>query len=212
MAQKDSTTKVVYSVEGSAHKVVETDFLKNFVIDNKDGCKQYNPARTISSTHGGAFIDLNMDCRPDLFLETMEGGKRVVEIYYYRDAGFCLVDANAFTEDNIMDSTSFSFTDIARKGSNDAVIVRQKNFGGKPKLYVHVFLNKHVLTVNQENLCSKKEGSSSSEPLAPFENFNVRDAKMNKVRLCLNYFKELLLFGYKFQRSWRLQIRYNYNK
>lgn len=195
LAQKDSTTKSVYSVNKEG-KVEENDFLKTFVIDNKDGCQKYNSARTLSSTHGGSFIDLNMDCRPDLVLETNEAGKRIVEIYYYRDAGFCLVDSNTFNDDNIMDSSSISFTDIARKGSNDAVIVRQKNLDGKNKLFIHVFLNKHVIKVDQEKLCSNKEGSEKDKPLAPFEPFNVKSNVMTKVISILKL--ELLLFGYQF--------------
>lgn len=187
LAQKDATTKKVYSIvkEGNDYKPLEEDFLEKYVINNKEGCMEYNGARTLSSTHGGSFIDLNMDCRPDLVLETNESGKRVVEIYYYRDNGFCLVDANTFVEDNIMDSTSISFTDLARKGSNDAVIIRQRNVNGLIKLYVHVFLNRHTLTVNQESLCQNKEGSETNKPLPPFEKFDVKNGKMTKVFLIL---------------------------
>lgn len=192
LAQKDATTKVVYSLDKEL-KPVEQNFQKDFLIDNKDGCRAYQSQRTLSSTHGGSFIDLNMDCRPDLALETTENGKRVYEVYYFRDGGFCLVEENEFVEDNIMDSTSISYIDMGQRGSNDAVLVRQKEVDGKKKLFVHVFLNKNAIKVNGDDLCQSREASTQVAPVPPFEAFDLKTAEITKVKIGkINFFSIII--------------------
>jgi len=62
---------------------------KNFEDFLNPDCKKPLILNFLSNEFGGAFIDLNMDCRPDLLLETHGSEGRQQEIYTFTKKGFC---------------------------------------------------------------------------------------------------------------------------
>jgi hypothetical protein len=89
---KDNTRKATkLDTDG---KPVTVDFFKDLVsADSK--CQTTTQVSTfkISNAHASAVIDLNMDCRPDLWVESINAnGQRVAEMYFLQQDGkFCLV-------------------------------------------------------------------------------------------------------------------------
>lgn len=120
----------------------------------------------MSTQFSSAFVDLSLDCRPDLFLETQSSeGKRVAEIYYYVGGvtPFCLVDSNEIPAN----FGHVSFTDSTDSGTIDLVMMDED-------LNVKVFRNNASLDI--DSLC-KARGTAT----IPFEPFT--SDKMSKVIL-----------------------------
>ncbi len=86
--------------------------------------------------HGGAFIDLNMDCRADLLVESITQYGRTHEIYMYSDKGFCYTGSKAVPQEYSL----VSFLDLSQRGSNDAVFITKD-------MVMHIFRNKFSLGV-----------------------------------------------------------------
>jgi hypothetical protein len=147
--------------------------LKTFAsyISGASNCRNASEVSThkLSATHGSAFIDLNMDCRPDLWIEaTNEAGDRIVETYFFKDTNkFCLVSSDTFPDKTVgNEASSFSFIDLLRKGANHALAVDSKN-------NLHVMINRYNLP-NPENtsdsLCTGKvKLGADKKHLPPFE-------------------------------------------
>jgi len=129
-----------------------------------------------------------MDCRPDLALETVseDGKNRILELYYYRDDGFCFVNQNQFPgNEAAFKYSSISYSDIGVRGANDIFFLADHNFGtGQNEIRAHILLNKKTLPKTGEVLCVKEEGSESSPSASPFESFdkiNIKGAQYTKV-------------------------------
>lgn len=170
--QKFENERVVIYIESKedgSNKIVEKKFKDFLSKDSK--CKSYENVmmNKVSNKHSGAFIDLDMDCRPDLLIESISQDGRVEEIYYYTEQGFCLVDINKVPEG----WSHVSFLDLDQNGSNDAVFLT----GG---LEMKVFLNKyHIgglkgITKIWKEMCEER---GQTEP--PFVKFE--DSKMGEV-------------------------------
>jgi hypothetical protein len=135
----------------------------------------------LSTEYGGAFIDLNMDCRPDLLVESFTSLGRSQELYLYTDKGFCFVKQIIVPSD----FSFVSFVDISQRGANDAVFVTNN-------MEVRVFRNKHklgdedrtesfdanILSKNFD-LCIEKD-HTKGEAHWPFQDY--ADSKINEVR------------------------------
>ena len=98
----------------------------------------------LSFEFGGAFIDLDMDCRPDLLLETFSGDGRTQEIYTYTEKGFCFGSIMEVP----VDYGFISFVDLSLRGATDAVFVTQN-------LEMHVYRNLNMLGDGSFNIDSK---------------------------------------------------------
>ena len=121
-----------------------------------EGCKTPQAGSSMSTQFSSAFVDLSLDCRPDLFLETATSdGKRVAEIYYYvgGTSPFCLVDSNEVPAN----FGHVSFTDSTDKGTIDAIMMDED-------LNVKVFRNKASLDI--DSLC--KARGVQTLPFEPF--------------------------------------------
>lgn len=123
----------------------------------------------MSATHSGAFIDLNMDCRPDLFIEANDAsGKRMVETYFFEDGDkFCLVSVDTFPDKAVaMSASSFSFIDLMRMGSNHGIVVDSSN-------NLHAMINKYNIpnpTDTSSSLCKGQELlGTDKKHLPPFD-------------------------------------------
>lgn len=174
IVQKHEDERVVIYIERDSNgtdKIIEKEF--RGILSSKSGCKQYEEIQMnkISNRFSGAFIDLDMDCRPDLLIEGVSQTGRVHEIYFYTDDGFCLVDVNQIPEG----WSHVSFLDIDQTGSNDAVFM-------EGDLKVNVFLNKYhiggfkkgIINLVGDELCQKNDKRDS-----PFESY--KDAKTGNV-------------------------------
>ena len=124
----------------------------------------------LSAIHGGAFIDLNMDCKPDLLIEATDAaGNRIVETYFTEKdtESFCLVSSDTFADKAVAANTSsFSFQDLLRLGSNHALALDNSN-------QLHVMINRYNLpnpTDTSETLCVWKEQLGTNQKhLPPFD-------------------------------------------
>jgi hypothetical protein len=163
----------------------------------------------LSNLHGSAFVDLNMDCRPDLFVESRNvAGDRVVETYFFNDTDkFCLVSVNIFTEQvSSLATSSFSFIDLFRKGSNHAVAIDGDN-------KINIMVNKYNLPNPKDtasSLCLGKEMlGSDNKHIAPFDGFKEFGKTFTKVSLkfifkiiFLIIFVELLFLLARCRSNW----------
>ena len=72
-------------------------------------CLAY-PSRTFSSIHYNSFVDLNGDCRADIFITSFENGNTYYEFWIKQSDGtFCLVNETQASNPNLKGVT---FSDI----------------------------------------------------------------------------------------------------
>lgn len=155
-------------------KTTTEDFVNFFSTD--PNCQPYSTIQgfQISSTHASAVIDLNMDCRPDLWIESNTAtGMRAVEMYFMMNDGkFCLVYGQTMKGNNLLDplkSSSFSFFDLLRNGDNSALFLDDAN-------RLHIMNNIYDIP-NPDNaaspLCTPriKLDDATKKHLPPFEGF-----------------------------------------
>ena len=164
---------------GSKPTFVKKPF-SDFVASG-DGCAVWKDGNVLSAQHSSAFIDLNMDCRPDLALETVKEGKsRVLEVFYFKGGKFCFVGENVFPgEAKAFKYSSMSFVDLGGRGANDVFFVADSDAAGDD-IRSHVYLNKNALPSDGDVLCVKKESTSASPASAPFENFGTMNNTHDK--------------------------------
>lgn len=155
---------LLVQITEEARKVVSFTNEKQIMIESFQSfqnpkCKS-PPSYPLSTQFGGAFIDLNMDCRPDLLVESYSIFGRSHELYIFTDEGFCFSKMLSVPENFSM----VSFMDVSQRGSNDAVFLTNG-------MELHIFRNKHFLgnegrkldTFDQNflnnniDLCIKKE-------------------------------------------------------
>ena len=158
LVQTAATKQVVSLQKTEAGPKVVTETFSSF-ISGETGCQQ-PPAESVSKlskTHGSLFLDVNMDCKPDLLLETINGEDRILDIYLFTDKGkFCLTEQITLTgAGNNQLYSSVSSLDVASKGSNDLVFMREAIIEGKITLEAHVLLNKFSLPDGQTVLCAE---------------------------------------------------------
>lgn len=154
---------------GDNGKVITVNFDSLLSSNSKCQDKSKIANLSLSSTHGGAFIDLNMDCKPDLFIESTDSnGNRNVETYFLlADNSICLVSVDKFSnKETGLNASSFSFQDLLRLGSNHAIAVDVDN-------NIHVMINKYNLpnpSDTAESLCKGKELlGNDGKYIAPFD-------------------------------------------
>lgn len=124
------------------NKIQIQDF-KEFLSPDCPGPTVYN---YLSSDFGGAFIDLDMDCRPDLLLETHGSVGRIQELYVFTEKGFCFKQGRKVPAEYGF----ISFVDLSQRGATDAIFVTKD-------LEVHVYRNRDVLGDGSVNLESKDQ-------------------------------------------------------
>lgn len=174
IVQKTENNRVVIHVNKSqdgSNLIQERPFKE--IMSTAKGCRSPDEVKfnKLHNDFGGAFIDLNMDCRPDLLIEGFSQHGRVHEIYFYTDDGFCLVDVNPVSSD----WSHVSFVDLDTNGSNDAVFMD----GG---LKLHLFLNRYslehsgILAKLRTSLCE-----DSGDKTTPFVKYS--SSENGKVRL-----------------------------
>ena len=95
-----------------------------------------------------------MDCRPDLFLETVAvDGTRITETFYFVDSEkgaerqtFCLIGTS-----KVPAATShISFFDTLSRGKTDAVMITED-------MKIKVFLNQFTLHQDKLSLCGRQK-------------------------------------------------------
>ena len=162
LVQESEDERVVYSFQRdhNGNLVQKKQSFSEFV--SKDSkCMPYAKAQRniISDKFGGAFIDLNMDCRPDLLIESESQQGRTHEIYFFTDDGFCLVDLNVVPEDQSM----VSFIDIDKNGANDAVFLSRN-------MELSIYINRYELGDKDTfGLCRE-----SDDVTPPFEKYETK--------------------------------------
>jgi hypothetical protein len=194
----DSTTRKATRL-GAENKPVTVDFIKDMVSsDSKCQPASLLSGSKISNLHASAVIDLNMDCRPDLWLETTNAsGQRIAETYFLQSDGkFCLVAANTMvgTTLNPLKSSSFSFFDLLRNGNNNAILMDDMN-------RLHIFNNIYNIP-NPQNaanpLCTNTENLDpvTKKHKQPYDGFDKLGTQFTQV-ICVHPFLsiELLLPG-----------------
>lgn len=199
ITDKDSTRKATRLDKDG--KPVTLDFFKELGSSDSK-CQSSDPIskNKISSLHASAVIDLNMDCRPDLWVESTNAqGQRVVEMYFLQDDGkFCLVASPAMASSglkplNPLKSSSFSFFDLLRKGNNSALFMDDNS-----KLHM---MNNLYNIPNPSNaaspLCTKTErlNETSKKHVPPFEGFDKLGSQFTEVVGAFSFLTRLeLLF------------------
>lgn len=121
-------------------------------LSKDSSCMDYNTYASnnyLNMKKGGVSIDLNMDCRTDLILETL-GPDRTLEIYFYKPDGFCLVAVNTLSDS---DSAMIGFLDVLKRGTNDLVIITSD-------LNINLYMNKYIL--DNSNMCTSYSKSYDS--------------------------------------------------
>lgn len=154
-------TREVYSVKQN-HKD-DSDPKREWVVESwkeimskKSECQSIDKVsgNTLSENFASSFVDINLDCRGDLILETTKDNRRYNEFYYFLDDGFCFVGAQ-----EVPKAFSYgSFEDLNTDGGNDIVFVNQQT------MEINVFFNRFV--VDQRKLCALQENYKP-----PFESF-----------------------------------------
>lgn len=146
------------------------------IVSQRMGCKSFDFVRfnKMSDKHAGAFIDLNMDCRPDLVIESIGEEGRVLEIYFYTGEGFCLVDLNPVPSD----FSSPAFFNINADGSNDILFV-------SGKLEIFIFFNKYHLVEKsaRRQFCRKMKDRETERPFTNFKDDSDQKVRNTKLKI-----------------------------
>ena len=163
LVQETEADRVVYSFHRDKdHKLVQKKQPFEDFISKDSKCIPYSKVRDhniMSDQNGGTFIDLNMDCRPDLLVEGIGQNGRVHEIYFFTDDGFCLVDVNVVPEDLSM----VSFLDTDKNGANDAVFLSRN-------MELYIFMNHYKLDDHDSiGLCKTNDAVKP-----PFQRYEVK--------------------------------------
>lgn len=152
-------------------------------VSNATGCLAWSDVSgaTIQTPNFNSFVDLNGDCRSDLFIMTTQNGKNYFEIWIRQSDSptFCLIE-NTHVTSNV---ASLAFADINGDSGLDLVYIQQDS---TPT--VHIIYNQFKNAAG--TAC---QGFNASSSLLPFLNStdedrkNVYDASSNNtVRLALS--------------------------
>lgn len=166
----DSNRKVITLSKDNKIQISEFDSILS------PDCPKLQIQNLLSFEYGGAFIDLDMDCRPDLLLETHGSSGRTQEVYTYTQKGFCFGSIMKVP----VDYGFISFVDLSQRGATDAIFITQD-------LEMHVYRNLNVLgdgshnfeskdqlsQISKINLCIPKN-TSQAKYFWPFKNYDSR--------------------------------------
>jgi len=178
-------TYILFQADSTERKVVTWDKESLKTVSFKDllntgaGCSDFKDAESsiMSSIHSHSFVDVNMDCRPDIMLETTGDGKRYIEAFITfgedTDKPFCYVGRS-----EVPDQTShLTFADITGTGAMDALLLTND-------LKMRIFINKQEISKTGTNLCS------SNTDITGFPFLDFTTSKIANVTRITN--KELL--------------------
>ena len=111
---------------------LKTHFIKSkefiFYTSTENYCVSYDiVAHELANPHFNSFLDLNGDCRSDLFLMSQKTSKSGTQLYFetwikQKDGSFCLID---YTPVNF-NVTSVNFADFNFDGAIDIIIAEEK--------------------------------------------------------------------------------------
>ena len=122
-------------------------FSESFLLTTDPHCSLPDASGTLSIPNSAAFIDLDGDCMPDLFLtKEVDSGKLVYEVYIQRMVNgqqkYCFVQT-----DTLPENTMIEFADVDRDGMVDMLFVT----GGTT---LHTLYNLYTaLPATETNLC-----------------------------------------------------------
>lgn len=107
---------------------------KKFVMtpDDDKNCLPFNEKDLISEPHSNAFLDLNGDCMPDIFMtRARPDGSKYFEVYaqrlYKGKQRFCLIQTNMpLVKNDPKAIPLLQFTDLDRDGMLDFVFYHNR--------------------------------------------------------------------------------------
>jgi integrin alpha FG-GAP repeat containing protein 1 len=120
---------------------VELSTLENF-SENDEICLDFQPFH-LSFPHSFAFVDLNKDCRSDLFMTVNRENQTFFEIWLNKGNGkFCKV----LSEKTPPGTRQVNFADIDRDGIEDVIFPVCLGEGCLLKSEIHIVLNKNKVS------------------------------------------------------------------